>query len=217
MENVGIYKIISPSGKIYIGQSTDLKSRKRGYSYIKNKTQIKIYNSLKKYGWNKHIFEVIENCPKSQLDDREEHHKIETIKKVGIENVLFCKIRDSKGGHLSEEIKMKIGKSHLGKKRSEETKLKMSISATGRKYSDQDKIKISEGKKGKKIVLDKRVNMKGKRCLPILQCDLNNKFIKEWSSFKEITENMGFHNSALVNCCKGRQLTSKGYIWKYKL
>jgi len=34
---IGIYKITSPSGKVYIGQSKDLNKRKKDYQkYIKN-------------------------------------------------------------------------------------------------------------------------------------------------------------------------------------
>lgn len=46
---IGIYKITSPSGKIYIGQSINIEKRWEKYQkYIENiKNQIKLYNSLK--------------------------------------------------------------------------------------------------------------------------------------------------------------------------
>ena len=50
----GIYKITSPSGGIYIGQSNDVIRRKWEYASIKCCDQPRLYNSLKKYGWNKH-------------------------------------------------------------------------------------------------------------------------------------------------------------------
>lgn len=49
---IGIYKITSPTGKIYIGQSVNIE--KRWNSYYKNlscKEQRIIYNSLKKHGF----------------------------------------------------------------------------------------------------------------------------------------------------------------------
>lgn len=47
---VGIYKITNPNGRIYIGQSTDIKFRWGIYRKLKCKDQPSLYNSLKKYG-----------------------------------------------------------------------------------------------------------------------------------------------------------------------
>jgi hypothetical protein len=67
----GIYKITSPSFKIYIGQSKDILKRWQQYKYCKNKT--KIQNSIKKHGIQKHKFEVIEECSIKLLDERERY------------------------------------------------------------------------------------------------------------------------------------------------
>lgn len=85
----GIYKITSPSGKIYIGQAIDINRRKRQYSTnkIKLKDQPKLYNSVIKYGFNSHLFEIIEECSVQELNIRErywqEHYK-------SVENGLNC-------------------------------------------------------------------------------------------------------------------------------
>jgi hypothetical protein len=50
----------------------------------------------------------------------------------------------------------------------------------------------------------------------IIQLDLNNNFIKEWSSAIDIQRALGIKNSDICTCCKGRQKTAKGFIWKYK-
>ena len=48
---IGIYKITNPNGKIYIGQSRDLKNRELQYSkYLKRHCrQLKIVNSIKSF------------------------------------------------------------------------------------------------------------------------------------------------------------------------
>lgn len=56
---IGIYKITNPNGKIYIGQSTNIDKRFYRYKRLECKGQIKLYNSLKKYGWDAHIIEII--------------------------------------------------------------------------------------------------------------------------------------------------------------
>lgn len=67
---IGIYKITSPSGRIYIGQSKDLNRRERDYQkYIKDSnSQVKLLASINKYNWENHIFEIIEEyCEKVGL------------------------------------------------------------------------------------------------------------------------------------------------------
>jgi group I intron endonuclease len=70
---IGIYKITSPSGKIYIGQSIDLEKRRLSYKRSQCKNQTKLYNSINKYGFSEHIFEVVEECFIEVLNERERH------------------------------------------------------------------------------------------------------------------------------------------------
>lgn len=81
MENkiIGIYKITSPSNKIYIGQSINIKKRFSAYNYydreyeyyIKNNKKSLILRSLQKYGTKLHKFEIIEECTEEELNERE--------------------------------------------------------------------------------------------------------------------------------------------------
>jgi group I intron endonuclease len=67
-----IYKITSPSGKVYIGQSTRLRNRIAHYKGLHCKRQPLIYASILKYGWDAHLFEVIEeNVSEESLNERE--------------------------------------------------------------------------------------------------------------------------------------------------
>jgi group I intron endonuclease len=145
---IGIYKITSPSGKIYIGQSINIEKRWEKYQkYIENiKNQIKLYNSLKKYGWEQHKFEIVEKCEEFKLLERETHWKI--FYKVLEIPSLCCRI-DGKGGRNSKETNKKIGDSHRGRKYSDESKLKISNAKKGVVFTDEHKRKISEAKKGK--------------------------------------------------------------------
>lgn len=59
-ERIGyIYKITNPKGAVYIGQTINLTARKYSYKTARCKLQYKIYNSIKKYGWDTHKFEII--------------------------------------------------------------------------------------------------------------------------------------------------------------
>jgi len=68
---VGIYKIISPTNKIYIGQSTNIENRWIKYKCLDCKVQIKLYRSLIKHGYDNHTFEIIEECTEDLLNERE--------------------------------------------------------------------------------------------------------------------------------------------------
>lgn len=61
---VGIYKIVSPSGKVYIGQSGDIDKRFKTYSNLQCKGQTLLYKSFIKYGVENHQFEIIHKLPK---------------------------------------------------------------------------------------------------------------------------------------------------------
>ncbi len=71
MKKCGIYKIISPTGKIYIGQSVDIEKRFSSYRTLNCKDQSKIYNSLNKYGAINHVFEVLVCCDELDLNKLE--------------------------------------------------------------------------------------------------------------------------------------------------
>lgn len=69
-----IYKIISPTGRIYIGQTMDYIVRFKLYSQLACKSQTKLYRSLKKYGPINHSYEIIEECDIDLLNERETYY-----------------------------------------------------------------------------------------------------------------------------------------------
>jgi group I intron endonuclease len=70
---IGVYKITSPSGKIYIGESKDIYKRWVYYKALNCQGQVKLYNSFKKHGVKNHIFEIIEECDFDDLLCRERY------------------------------------------------------------------------------------------------------------------------------------------------
>jgi group I intron endonuclease len=106
---IGIYKITNPTGKIYIGQSINLEKREDDYMKFRCDKQPKLYNSLKKYGWGQHIFEIIEKCSLEQLNEREIYWGL--YYNVLEENGLNLRLGDARG-KCSEEMKKKIGQTN---------------------------------------------------------------------------------------------------------
>jgi group I intron endonuclease len=95
-----VYKITSPIGKTYIGSTINFKRRIREHK--KHQGCYKIHNSIKKYGWDKHICEIIEYCTIDELRDLESKYKQLFVNEYGWEKALFFHI-DDKSCHIPPE------------------------------------------------------------------------------------------------------------------
>ena len=105
---IGIYKIISPSDRIYIGQSIDCNRRFKDYfNYGKFKKQTRLYNSFNKYGVENHLFKIIEECSIEQLNERERYWQeyYNVLSRKGL-NCMYVKTSNKKRV-VSDETKNK--------------------------------------------------------------------------------------------------------------
>ena len=113
----GIYKITSPSNKVYIGESVDIEKRFKTYRSLNCKSQPLLFKSLVKHGWENHIFEIIEVCKRDELKCRERYWQDlhDVINKEKGLNLKLTQCGDAKVVH-SEETKIKIGDAQKGEK-----------------------------------------------------------------------------------------------------
>lgn len=207
---IGIYKITSPSKRIYIGQSIDIENRWIKYKNINNsKVQQKLYRSFIKYGVDNHTFEILEECSIDELDNTEtkwiNHFK---TNKNGL-NILEGGRNSRKGVKHTNETKQKMSESHLGKQDTEQTKNKKRQSAKG------------------KIKTDHHRNNLSKSCSeafgrPVIQKSLNGEFIKEWTTGKQAAVELNLKYTSINNCCRRKEINSlkytysQGFIFEYK-
>lgn len=102
---VGIYKIISPNNRIYIGQSVDIEKRFKSYKrlYVKNQKQTKLHRSFIKYGVLNHKFEIVLECKESELNNYERYYQ-ELYN--CLEDGLNCNLTSTndKSGKVSKEL-----------------------------------------------------------------------------------------------------------------
>jgi len=147
----GIYKITSPSGKVYIGYSKNIIKRFREYKSLDQKIigQPYIYRSLKKYGVTAHRFEIKELCDFDDLCKRERYWQdhYDVTGEMG----LNCHLTetDEKPRVVSQETRDKLSKANKGKTVSESAKLKISKANKGRTHTDETRKKFSDAKIGK--------------------------------------------------------------------
>jgi group I intron endonuclease len=127
MKNAYIYKITNPKGKIYIGSTINLKDRIYRYKTYRVKNQIKIYNSLIKYSFESHKFEVIYECDAKDKFYFECYYGnlFDVLGDNGL-NLSLPKFSDEFSG-LSNETKIKIGLAHKGKVISDIQKKQISV------------------------------------------------------------------------------------------
>lgn len=202
----GIYKITSPTGKIYIGQGIDCYHRWMcDYKSIERcKEQRKLYNSLKKYGWEAHSFEIILECPKQDLNAWEEYY----IKKYDTFNTSHGLNLQSGGGvfEMSDETKKKMSESQKRIRLTEEAKKKLSAKRKGEDNPMYGRTGENSPRFGKKSPNRRRIN----------QYDLDDNFIRQWDSILEATEYFGCASGVISGCLSGRRRkTSCGFKWGY--
>ncbi len=145
---IGIYKITSPSKKIYIGQSINIKKRFSRYKTLHLKSQTRLERSFLKYGVENHVFEIIEECSLELLNIKERYYQ-DFYNATGANGLnCFLTKTDVLPQKMSLETIEKIRQINLGRKHSEITKQKHREYKLGTKMSIESRKKLSESKKG---------------------------------------------------------------------
>ena len=150
----GIYRITSPSGRVYIGQAVDIGVRFQKYFGGNCPGQRRLHASFAKHGVENHTFEVVEICEEGSLSARERFHQDnhEVIGPRGL-NCKLTTFADRSGAH-SEETRNRIRMANTGKRHSAEAKAKMRLARIGRKMPGEQRLrmcgrKLSEATKQK--------------------------------------------------------------------
>jgi len=149
-----IYMVTSPSNRIYIGQSRNVKKRFEQYRKLNCKTQSVLINSFLKYGVDNHVFEIIEECDLSEMNIRErywqEYHN--SLAPNGLNSMLTE--TNVKTRTVSKETSRKLSESKLGAKnpmygtkKSDEEKKNLSNKFKGRVFTTEWIAKINESKR----------------------------------------------------------------------
>jgi group I intron endonuclease len=146
---IGIYKITHrDTGKCYIGQSKDVFKRWKEHSNLAVKKKSAIQHAFVAHGIDRFSFEVLEECDREMLNDREVHW----ISYIGSLSPNGYNLT-SGGGQaftVSDETKKKISAVQKGKKQSEEHNANISAGKKGKKQSKEHNANISASMKGMK-------------------------------------------------------------------
>lgn len=221
-----VYKLTSPSQKIYIGITKQPLSRRwaNGTGY---KRCPAIHKAIKKYGWDSFNKEII---ARELTESEAKDYEVFFIKLYGSNKKAYGYnltdggdgtsgrkmteetrrkiIEKNKGKRLTEAQKEHLRQINLGKHHSEETKKKMSASRKGKKFpnrkrvlSDEERKRLSDNFKGTNNPLARKVI-----CLETL---------KVYDTMAQAREETGA--SKITDCCKHyyKHKTSAGLHWEY--
>lgn len=205
-----VYKHVSPSGKVYIGQTKFIDNpNKRWRSGSHYKQCPSFYRAIKKYGWENIKHYIIASDLTSQEADLLETIFIKIYKKCDICYNINDGGKGCPGFWNTEEGKEYIrsiprGENHpnFGKHLSDETKRKLSIANKGNQHH--------KGYKHSKETIQK---IKESNSRVVYQFTKEGVLLQEWASLHEVERVTGFYATNISKCLSQKTITAYGYVW----
>lgn len=229
MNKYFVYKHTTPSGKVYIGITSQKPERRWrcGEGYKRNAY---FYSAILKYGWDNITHEILfeglehdEACRKEQAliaeynstDRANGYNQTFGGDCYQFTDEIKARLRENhshawQGRHHTEETKRKISESNKGRVVSDETKQKIKDSHRhlktfeGRKHTDESKQKISENHfryYGKDNPSARRV------------CCVETGEV--FDCIKDAAEKYGVNRNHICSCCTGKRKSTGGFHWEY--
>jgi len=112
-----IYSITSPTGRVYVGKSKNVKNRWATYRSLRCNGQVKIHASLRKYSPERHVFQILEELPletpPESLATAEQKWYDHFVTQIGKDRMLNC----SRPKAIAEPYKSSTASCKIPKKR----------------------------------------------------------------------------------------------------
>ncbi len=224
-----IYKITSPTGKIYIGKAVNFAARYATYRNYLAEGQPTLHNSFLAHGFEAHLFEILETSSVDKLAELEIEYikQCNSFAKFNKNGLNLTQGGDGALGRIdSEEAKEKRACKHKGSKRSRETRERMSLAAKGKpkNYSLEELEKkrlhllgntINLGRKQSPNQAAKRIKTMESRG-EILQLGDTGELIKKWPyNFTLIARSLQCNPTTIrQGVLSNGTKKLKGYYWK---
>lgn len=224
MRTYYIYKITNKNNNMsYIGQSVNPQKRLMEHIYgRKNKKDTYIDKTMKKYGIENFIFEIIDSSNnQDEIDKLEKEYiiKYNTLKPNGY-NILKGG-REQQGAWNSKPIdEYDLDGNYINTYESagyysqcinsEYNNLSINHSCrTKRRYKDRY-FRYKGDEKPTKYVKPKSTRIK-----KVYQYDLEGNFIKEYESVTQASKETNTNRTSIINCVNGIYKKANDYVWSY--
>lgn len=216
-----VYKIINPIGQIYVGRTKNMRVRKAMHKWASKQTDSRgdslLYESIRKYGWGAHKFEVIEKVSDEKGDEREIYWITELRTYFQINSEGLNMTTGGIGFHgtwMYDEERRKEqskkfsgeGNPFFGKTRSKEWRENKSKEVS--EYNKKTGRKIPEwgAEKGKLKVIR-----------AVLCYDKYGNLLAEYNSLSDAAKKLSVNHCSISESCRGIITGVEGkYIFKYK-
>ena len=221
---IGIYKIEKLiNGKVYIGQSVDIKGRWNEHKLVNSRAskdalksqKYPLYLAFEKYGLDNFSFEVIEECSIEELNEKEQFY----IKKYNS----YIDFPNSNGSNLT------LGGDGTRKVTEEQILNILKLWDEGKTTGEiMDTLQIEKPAIIKYLKLFSstytveesdfrgRINAGISHRKKIDCYDLWGNFLKTYSSITEASEILDLNKQKIINCCKGKSPRVKNYRFTYE-
>lgn len=223
----GIYKITNKiNGHYYIGQSVDIDKRFREHCFSARHLDDKDHNSpihlaIAKYGKNNFTLELLENCDKTELNEREVYWiRLLEATKNGNYNILMggqyrikfddkpVELYDLTGKYVKTIPSATLTAKELGVSRNSIYGVLHKERPTCKGYQ----MKYAEDKR---TIIKPFISKQG-GALRVAQINpTTNQIIKIFNSIAEASRETGADSSTITKVCKGKLKTTKSYKWAY--
>ena len=212
-----IYKITSPTGRIYVGKTKRPKTRVWEYRWRSKKRKSIVHDSIKGYGWEAHKFEIIEETTDDLLNEREIFW-IKELNSFYLDNQMGMNMtRGGDGGgqrwmHDVERRKKQSerfkgeGGTFYGRHHTEENKKAQSERMKQRQKTHPTKVPQWGAEKGWEAVRK-----------PVVCYDSSGCFLKEYVSVIEAAKELMISSNVVIDSCLKRTTGALGkYVFRYK-
>ena len=207
-----IYKLTSPSGKIYIGQTQCL--YKRFQDYRKPKANEYLMKAILKYGLENISVEILERgILLENLDEREQFY-LDTLQPFNDNGYNICREASTTRGRKRPIEEIKGVTAYMTGRFGELNHF------YGRKHTEESKQKQREAKRDK-ILSEEHINLfcgAGQESVKkkVNQVDKTTlELIKTWDFIRLAANTLLIHESSITNACKGKYKTAGGFKWEY--
>ena len=227
----GIYKITNViNGKIYIGQSINILNR--WIQHRCSNDNMPIHRAMRKYGVDNFILEILEECDRTELDERE----IYWIGYYDGYNDINCynatrggegashpiKLSDSEVLEIIEYLKQDVPIKEISKYYNVSDKTISDINCGRSRIQPNQVYPIRANPYSKQKEYDKQFSESGKEIQKyhsqeILQCDKDtHEIIKEYPSIREAARQLNCNPNSIAKALKSKTHISCNYFWMKK-
>lgn len=212
----GIYKLESPSGKVYIGQSIDLQRRINAHRRLENCKNYPLELAIKKYGWeNFKVTILVAFSPTDYSKDKLFLNRLEAffIKEYDCVSSGYNILPAASNYTYTEERKQHLRELNLGKHHSPESIAKIKAYQSNRTPEHRNNIRLSH--LGKKLSPEHRAKLGKHLRKKIMQFSKSGEYLATYNSLTEASSICNTLKANISQCCLGKRPSAGGYKWKY--